>query len=121
RGERTRLGTHVSRHAGELGFVIDGERPRVRCVEKVVVELSRELGELLFDYLEARLARLRELDAPEPKIAQLVRNGALLCGIERGERRRFRERPKTAEELHVLREIRKEGSDLRQIRVIRIA
>ncbi len=72
RRRRPGFGEHVARNAGELGRVVDVERPRVGRIEQVVVESRGELGELLLDRLEARLLRLRQLGATEAEVAQLV-------------------------------------------------
>ncbi len=115
------FGEHIARDAGELGGVFDMECPRVGRIEQVVVELCGELGELLLDRLEPRLLRPRQLGASEAEVAQLVGDRALPRGVERRERRRLGERAITAEEPGVLREVREERGDLRQVRVVRIA
>ena len=66
----------------------DVERPRVGGIEQVVVEPRGEHRELFVHGLEAGLFRRGQLRAAQPEIAQLVRHGAALRRVERGERRR---------------------------------
>ena len=81
----------VGRHAGERGLVLDEQRPGVGRVEHVVVELRRQLRELLLHGLEARLAVGRQLRAAEAEVAQLVLDAAGAAPAStRRERRRLR-------------------------------
>ena len=59
-------------NAGERGFIADRFAPGVRRVEHRVLEIGRELGELVGDFAEARSRRLFERDAGETEIAQLM-------------------------------------------------
>jgi hypothetical protein len=118
---RLRRRDDVRRHAGELARIVDHLRPRVLGVEHVVVEFRGQLRELLLHRLEPCLAIGGQLRAAEAKVAQLVLDQPAPGRVERGEGRARGERAEALEQAHVLPEVRVEGRDLRQVRVVGVA